>query len=140
MPLVLALCHAECGWAPPLLQRVRPLTADRGGARRSSVALAASDAAPFTFEVDCDLGEGGGVVSLSCTPYFSSSELLTFRYPLPFELEAEQVAGAVKVRLAHPLLTACALQRRAATHMSRAGGQGWARPAGGRHPPRLFHV
>ena len=44
-----------------------------------------------------DLGEGDGTVQLEFQPYFSSSQLMTFRYPVPFTLEAEPVGGVIKV-------------------------------------------
>ena len=52
---------------------------------------------PFTFHCEVDLGEGGGVVSHEFVPYFSASQLVVLRFPLPFELEAKQVSGVMKV-------------------------------------------
>jgi len=50
------------------------------------------------FELAVDLGEGSGVVKeVTFETYFSSSQLLTFRFGVPFELEAEPCQGVIKV-------------------------------------------
>ena len=40
------------------------------------------------FQVHVDLGEGSGYAQIELDPYFSDSDLVTLRLPLPFELEA----------------------------------------------------
>lgn len=65
--------------------------------RRPSVAITCSEAALGRFMLDINLGEGDGIVRHAFTPYFSSSQLLTFRYPVPFTLEAEPIEGVIRV-------------------------------------------
>jgi hypothetical protein len=65
--------------------------------RRDAVMHAQRPADLTPFGVEVDLGAPDGVVTCSFAPFFSSSELLTFRYPLPFELEAAQRVGFVEV-------------------------------------------
>ena len=50
-----------------------------------------------TFLAVIDLGEGDGTVTHEFRPYFSSSALITMRYPVPHVLEAEPVQGVIKV-------------------------------------------
>ena len=49
------------------------------------------------FKLSVDLGEGDGSCAVEFQPYFSSSQLMTFRYPVPFTLEAEPMGGVIKV-------------------------------------------
>lgn len=49
------------------------------------------------FQVHVDLGEGSGYAQIELDPYFSDSDLVTLRLPLPFELEAEPIQGVYKV-------------------------------------------
>jgi hypothetical protein len=44
-----------------------------------------------------DLGDDGGIVEHTLQPYFSSSELVTVRLPLPVDLEAEPTQGVYKI-------------------------------------------
>ena len=50
-----------------------------------------------TFLAVIDLGEGDGTVTHEFRPYFSSSALITMRYPVPHILEAEPIQGVIKV-------------------------------------------
>jgi hypothetical protein len=50
-----------------------------------------------TFLAVIDLGEGDGTVTHEFRPYFSSSALITMRYPVPHTLEAEPIQGVIKV-------------------------------------------
>ena len=50
-----------------------------------------------TFLAVIDLGEGDGTVTHEFRPYFSSSALITMRYPVPHVLEAEPIQGVIKV-------------------------------------------
>ena len=50
-----------------------------------------------TFLAVIDLGEGDGTVTHEFRPYFSSSALITMRYPVPHVLEAEPTQGVIKV-------------------------------------------
>lgn len=54
-------------------------------------------AADKSFCVRVDLGEGSGFAECDLQPYFTDSDLVTLRVPLPFELEAEPVQGVYKV-------------------------------------------
>jgi hypothetical protein len=49
------------------------------------------------FDVCVDLGEGSGVAQIQLQPYFTESDLVTIRLPLPIELEAEPIQGVYKV-------------------------------------------
>lgn len=49
----------------------------------------------FSFEVS--LGEGIGAMQHELQPLFTSSELVTVRYPLPLELAAEPAQGVMRV-------------------------------------------
>ena len=50
-----------------------------------------------TFLAAIRLGEGDGTVTHEFRPYFSSSTLITMRYPVPYTLEAEPQQGVIKV-------------------------------------------
>ena len=50
-----------------------------------------------TFAATIELGEGDGTVVHEFQPYFSSSTLITMRYPVPYTLEAEPLQGVIKV-------------------------------------------
>lgn len=50
-----------------------------------------------TFLAAVRLGEGDGTVTHEFRPYFSSSTLITMRYPVPYTLEAEPQQGVIKV-------------------------------------------
>lgn len=50
---------------------------------------------PFTLQLD--LGDGAGNVRAELAPLFTSSTLVTFRYPVPFVLEAKPSAGVMRV-------------------------------------------
>ena len=50
-----------------------------------------------TFLAVIELGEGDGTVTHEFRPYFSSSALITMRYPVPHTLEAEPIQGVIKV-------------------------------------------
>lgn len=49
------------------------------------------------FDVCVDLGEGSGRAQIRLQPYFTDSDLVTVRLPLPFALEAEPIQGVYKV-------------------------------------------
>mmetsp|Transcript_32335 Transcript_32335/g.53500 ORF Transcript_32335/g.53500 Transcript_32335/m.53500 type:complete len:279 (+) Transcript_32335:8-844(+) len=62
------------------------------------VGMVSTLAVDSNFELAVDLGEGNGIVqNLRFEPYFSSSQLLTFRFAVPFALEAEPCQGVFKV-------------------------------------------
>jgi hypothetical protein len=50
-----------------------------------------------TFLAVIDLGEGDGTVTHEFRPYFSSSSLITIRYPVPIVLQADPIQGVIKV-------------------------------------------
>ena len=64
---------------------------------RPAAALCAESATGGTYVATIDLGEGDGSVVHEFEPYFSSSTLITMRYPLPYTLEAAPVQGVIRV-------------------------------------------
>lgn len=54
-------------------------------------------AAPTGFELSVDLGDGGGVVAGELTAFFSHSELVIVRYPVPVILSASPENGVIRV-------------------------------------------
>ena len=50
------------------------------------------------FDVCVDLGEGSGRAQIQLQPYFTDSDLVTVRLPLPFALEADQKDATPVIR------------------------------------------
>ena len=102
--LAAAVAPSALGWrlAPrsrPAAQRTVALLGGpsrRSGRRRPHLVCSATGLGD-KFKLSINLGEGDGTVDQEFRPFFSSSELLTFRYPVPFVLEAEPLDGVIKV-------------------------------------------
>ena len=60
-------------------------------------AVAATGGSKDCFHVAVDLGGGGGLVTHDIVPFFSDSELVTVRMPVPFDLHAEATRGVLRV-------------------------------------------
>ena len=92
---MLLLVFSASGWLP---SPPRTLGAPRPCVRaRPCVSSEVRATALDRFRLSVDLGEGDGSVQLEFQPYFSSSQFLTSRYPVPFTLEAEPTGGVIKV-------------------------------------------
>ena len=80
----------------PLPPPTPPRSALAFGSRRAA-AIRAESATGGTFVATIELGEGDGTVVHEFDPYFSSSTLITMRYPVPYTLEASPLQGVIKV-------------------------------------------
>eukprot|EP00967_Tisochrysis_lutea_P033283 scaffold39538_cov31-Tisochrysis_lutea.AAC.4 len=86
---VLSLCWGVGGVVRPAAVAVRPT--------RASAPLSSAETAQSVFELSVDLGEGGGVVEGELTAFFTHSELVTVRYPVPLILQVSPAKGVVRV-------------------------------------------
>ena len=91
--LVAAALAAALGWQLPCA----PLRAASECRARSIGLQLPTERTGDTFLAVIDLGEGDGTVTHEFRPYFSSSALITMRYPVPHVLEAEPIQGVIKV-------------------------------------------
>ena len=91
--LVAAALAVALGWQVPCA----PLRAASECRARSIGLQLPTERTGDTFLAVIDLGEGDGTVTHEFRPYFSSSALITMRYPVPHVLEAEPIQGVIKV-------------------------------------------
>lgn len=84
------------GMSAPRRPHLRSGMAAAGPAMRAKGKRKPADFSAPDFELEMDLGVDGRVV-LELAPFFTSSQLITFRFPLPFALEAEQHSGVIEV-------------------------------------------
>ena len=96
--MILAVTSSSLGLlaSGPLPPPTPPRSALAFGSRRAA-AIRAESATGGTFVATIELGEGDGTVVHEFDPYFSSSTLITMRYPVPYTLEASPLQGVIKV-------------------------------------------
>ena len=91
--LVASALAVALGWQVPCA----PLRAASECRARSIGLQLPTERTGDTFLAVIDLGEGDGTVTHEFRPYFSSSALITMRYPVPHVLQAEPIQGVIKV-------------------------------------------
>jgi hypothetical protein len=75
----------------PVVRSARPAST------RCAAPLCRANTARSVFELSVDLGEGGGLVQGELTAFFTNSELVVVRYPVPLVLQAIPDKGVVRV-------------------------------------------